>query len=82
MKGYSNYLYSLQFRRKNPEKIKAHRAVYVAVRNGTLKKTPCIECNEPKSEAHHEDYYKPLEVIWLCRKHHREYDLALKNKGN
>ena len=25
-----------------------------------------------KSEAHHEDYTKPLEVVFLCKKHHAE----------
>lgn len=35
-------------------------------------KLPCQVCGELKSEAHHKDYNKPLEVVWLCRKHHRE----------
>jgi hypothetical protein len=32
----------------------------------------CSSCNEEKElEAHHSDYSKPLEVVWLCRKCHR-----------
>ncbi len=31
----------------------------------------CQKCNEAiKTEAHHEDYNKPSEVFWLCRKCH------------
>lgn len=49
------------------------RLTRTAVNNGSLNKTPCIKCGNEKSEAHHEDYMKPLEVIWLCRKHHAEH---------
>jgi hypothetical protein len=36
-------------------------------RRGKLKKLPCRRCGDQKAEKHHEDYGKPLEVIWLCR---------------
>lgn len=43
-----------------------------AVRRGRMKRLPCQECAEPKTDAHHPDYSKPLEVVWLCRKHHSQ----------
>jgi ribosomal protein S27AE len=57
---------------KNPLAYKAHYLVSNAVRDGRLKRLPCEFCGETKVHAHHKDYAKPLEVIWLCPKcHHR-----------
>ena len=56
-------------RANNPEKIAARNAVNNAVRDGRLEKKPCY-CGELKLEGHHEDYSKPLDVEWLCTKHH------------
>lgn len=49
----------------------ARRQVSYALKTGTLKKEPCI-CGETKVDAHHGDYKRPLDVIWLCKKHHSE----------
>lgn len=67
---------------KNREKRNASIAVSIAVRNGTLKKECCCICSADASDcdAHHEDYSKPLEVKWLCRKHHKE--LHMKKAGH
>lgn len=57
---------------ENPTRDKAHIAVNNAVRDGRLKKEPCFFCSKPDGlEAHHKDYSKPMDVIWLCRKCHR-----------
>jgi hypothetical protein len=42
------------------------------LRDNCVEKRPCEICGE-KAEAHHDDYDKPLEVRWLCFKHHREW---------
>jgi hypothetical protein len=57
---------------KNKEKKYAHNLVAKAIKSGKLNKFPCQTCGELKSEAHHEDYSRPLYVTWLCKKHHHE----------
>ncbi len=66
--------YDKIYRENNPEKCKAHRAVAAAIRNGHLLRKPCEVCQNLKSEAHHHDYSKPLDVKWLCFKCHREIE--------
>ena len=61
-----------EYRAKNPEAYQAHTAVSNAVRDGRLRKEPCLFCGEARVHGHHRDYSKPLEVVWLCAKcHHR-----------
>ena len=57
--------------KRYPEKHRAHYAVSNALRSGRLTKQPCAICGSSTGlQAHHEDYAKPLEVIWLCIQHH------------
>jgi hypothetical protein len=58
-----------RYRRKHPEKTRAHWAVNNAIRSGRLIAEDCF-CGA-KGEAHHEDYEKPLDVKWLCKLHHK-----------
>lgn len=58
--------------KKSPEKQKARMLLFRAVRNGSIFKGKCEVCGNEKSEAHHADYSKPLDVKWLCKKHHTE----------
>lgn len=59
-----------KWRQRNPASYLAHLTVQNAVRLGVLTPEPCEVCGAEKAEAHHPDYTKPLEVVWLCRKHH------------
>lgn len=56
----------------HPEKHKAHVKVYLALKKGTLKRLNCKVCERSETEAHHPDYTKPLDVVWLCREHHKD----------
>ena len=44
-----------------------------AVKRGIVLKKPCEICQKSPADAHHSDYSKPLEVIWLCRRHHKAW---------
>lgn len=57
---------------KNPEKVYAQRLLQEAVKKGLIIKKPCEVCDDKKAVGHHDDYFKPLEVRWLCKIHHRE----------
>jgi hypothetical protein len=57
------------WRKSNRHKSKAHYAVAKALKSGLLKKPEnCEQCGGRTSRlhAHHSDYSKPLEVLWLC----------------
>lgn len=43
------------------------------INTGVLVRFPCEVCGVTKVDAHHDDYGKPLDVRWLCRKHHNEH---------
>lgn len=62
----------------HPEKPKARSIVANAVKRGRLIRQPCEVCGDQKSQAHHEDYSKPLEVRWLCDPHHKAHHKAMK----
>ena len=66
--------YDKKTKDKYPEKTKSRNVVSHAVRDGKLiPPDSCESCfKECKPEAHHEDYSKPLDVEWLCKKCHTE----------
>ena len=65
----------------NPEKRKAHKAVEYAIATGALTKSPCERCGSENSHAHHEDYNKPLDVMWLCPTDHKKRHREIKEAG-
>lgn len=53
---------------KHPERRRANQAVRYALETGKLiRPDTCEKCGKAcKPDAHHDDYSKPLEVLWLC----------------
>lgn len=56
----------------HPERRNANLIVQQEVRAGRMERLPCLVCGAAKTEAHHPDYDRPLDVIWLCAPHHRQ----------
>lgn len=54
-----------------PKRYTARNVLRAAVRDGKVSVLPCFVCGG-KAEAHHPDYDRPLDVVWLCPPHHRE----------
>ena len=59
-----------KYRIKKPERFMAYDKTHSAIREGRLIKEPCSECGSIEVQAHHESYLNPLDVVWLCHRHH------------
>lgn len=64
------YKSTKNYRAKNPER----RALYAFCERNIKRQSVCSDCGSSVLvEMHHDDYNKPLEVRWLCRRCHREW---------
>lgn len=54
---------------------KAQQESIKAIRRGDIIKLPCEICGDDKSVGHHDDYTKPLELRFLCKKHHMQWHI-------
>lgn len=70
-----------KWRLRHPDRNRAHKVVFISLRNKSLQKQPCF-CGSSRVEAHHEDYSKPLEIEWLCKRHHVEKDKVRRKRNN
>lgn len=64
--------YQRKYRRNNKDKYYAHGRISSRVQLGKIEKpSACEICGRTgRVEAHHEDYSKPLDIIWCCKKCH------------
>lgn len=69
------------YRKRYPEKYRAHVKFGNAVRDGKITRGKCVFCGKHKNiHGHHCDYTKPLDVMWLCQKHHAWVHSLVKTK--
>jgi hypothetical protein len=73
---YTAYMRNYRYNRSDSAEILlrngARSYANVYQRRGKLIPKPCEVCGDPKVEKHHDDYTKPLEVRWLCKRHHAQ----------
>ena len=67
----NNFRNSQSWRQEFPNRRRAQGQVQHALRSGLLKKQPCWVCGSD-AVAHHPDYDRPLDVVWLCQSHHKQ----------
>lgn len=60
------------WRQADKRRMAAHNAVMRAIKSGKLVRKPCERCGSEKSLAHHENYDKLLDVVWLCQPCHKQ----------
>lgn len=67
------YELTARWRREHPVGVRAQQLVYAAIRAGRLQRPDqCKTCGRAtRLHGHHDDYSKPLEVVWLCSSCHR-----------
>lgn len=75
----SHFIANKKYLNEHPNRDLARNMVSNAIRDKKLFKLPCLICGEEKVEGHHPDYSRPLDVIWLCNKHHREAHALVKD---
>ena len=64
--------YNLNSRKRYPDRCAARCKSQNAIKRGRIKPpSRCSDCNKrTKLDGHHEDYSKPLDLTWLCKKCH------------
>jgi hypothetical protein len=67
-----HYTNTKRYVEKYPERQAARAKVKDALRSGKLIKHPCKVCGTERVHAHHPDWTKPLDVVWLCPPHHKQ----------
>lgn len=67
-----------RWKEANPQKVWAHQCLRSALNRGLIEKESCEVCGSAEVDAHHDSYDKPMDVRWLCRRHHKAEHRRLK----
>jgi ribosomal protein S27AE len=75
-----NAVVNQAWRAEDRRRTRAHNAVSRAISKGILARGLCCRCGSAKTLAHHDDYDKPLDVMWLCQPCHKQRHKELKEE--
>ena len=78
----SKYQKQQRWRERNPLKVWVHFCLKSAIRRGLIEQKPCEVCGEQNTDRHHENYALPMQVRWLCHKHHKADHKRMAGAGN
>lgn len=71
-KKKAGYYRMKKYINSNREKSRARDIISKSInRESSLKRGVCVVCSEPDAQAHHHNYSKPKDIIFLCREHHK-----------
>lgn len=65
------YQSQARWKAENPQACWAHQCLRSAIKRGLVTPEPCEVCGTEPADGHHDDYDRPMDVRWLCRRHHR-----------
>lgn len=67
--------HSLKYNKLYPKRYAVKKIVIKALKDGKIiRSSQCQICKCSKNiHAHHCDYNKPLDIMWLCAKHHKKW---------
>lgn len=74
----NGYAAEYRYINKYPDKQRSRMLLNKAVASGEILKKPCVVCGAEKTQAHHIDYNKPFDVLWLCPLHHAKLHKQIK----
>ena len=68
--------------KRNPEKRKASFLLNRAIRSGLISRGKCVNCESmERVHGHHDDYSKPLDVVWLCATCHPKHHAKMRENN-
>ena len=79
-KYHRDYYHNVRNIKANRMKLKARRIIRNELERGRLQRGPCKSCNfNGHTDAHHLNYYRPFDIVWLCDPCHRQVHANLRN---